>query len=417
MKRCAPLGARLLGALLLLVLGPGGASTAQSDDLPDDPLRGRLLFERRSCNDCHSLAGAGPGIGPDLGRGRFTGSFLDLGAALWNHVPGMSVRFETSALQWPELDAEEATQLVAFLYFIEYLGEPGSAAAGERQFRTSGCSVCHTVGGGGNGPGPDLAELERFASPLYIAQAIWNHGPSMMNAMAERGMPPPSFSEGDLANLSAFIRQRGPDGPEENVLLAPGNPNSGRELFQDRGCAFCHGADGRGSARGPDLSRVDLQQPAEAIAGTMWNHALAMSETMREHGIGWPSFSTPELADLVAYLYFLPFVDRPGDASRGAELFQSRSCADCHSGSEQASHPGPELAGTQAATSPAALVAAMWSHAPIMKEAILAEGRPWPELSGRDLRDLLAYLASRDAAENEGSAASDQTSEPAPAGD
>jgi len=34
----------------------------------------------------------------------------------------------------------------------------------------------------------------------------------------------------------------------------------------------------------------------------------------------------------------------------------------------------------------------MWNHAPLMREAILCEGLPWPELTGRDLRDLRAYL-------------------------
>jgi hypothetical protein len=33
-----------------------------------------------------------------------------------------------------------------------------------------------------------------------------------------------------------------------------------------------------------------------------------------------------------------------------------------------------------------------------MKTAILGEGRPWPELSGQDLRDLLAYLKPTTAA-------------------
>lgn len=68
------------------------------------------------------------------------------------------------------------------------------------------------------------------------------------------------------------------------------------------------------------------------------------------------------------------------------------SCASCHGGADDATHPGPELAAGGATSSPAALVASMWVHAPIMKEAILQEGRPWPTLTGVDLRNLLAYL-------------------------
>ena len=68
--------------------------------------------------------------------------------------------------RWPELTAAEATQLMAFLYFIDYLGRPGSAAAGASTFDEQGCSVCHEVGGGRADVGPDLASVRLFASPL-----------------------------------------------------------------------------------------------------------------------------------------------------------------------------------------------------------------------------------------------------------
>ena len=115
---------------------------------------------------------------------------------------------------------------------------------------------------------------------------------------------------------------------------------------------------------------------------------------MQARGFGWPQFTTPELADLIAFLYFLPFADPPGDAARGAQVFATRSCAECHGGGE-AAHEGPDLAAAGIAGTHADFVAAMWNHAPLMKESILGEGRPWPELSGDDLRDILAYLASQ----------------------
>jgi hypothetical protein len=71
----------------------------------------------------------------------------------------------------------------------------------------------------------------------------------------------------------------------------------------------------------------------------------------------------------------------------------------CHSqaGLQEGLAPtaGPDLVGSSAASSPAALVAAMWNHAPVMRRAILGEGRNWPELSGEDLRDLRSYLLGR----------------------
>jgi mono/diheme cytochrome c family protein len=386
------IGRWVLGVCLVLA---SAAQSAYPQELPDNPLQGRLLFERSRCNQCHAIAGTGHGVGPDLGGGRFKGTFLDLGAALWNHVPGMSGAFEGRDLSWPDLSADETARLMAFLYFIDYLGRPGVAASGERIFRSHGCATCHTLGGDRAGVGPDLTGLRRFVSPLYLAQAVWNHGPSMFETMRQMGMSAPTFSEGDLADLSAFIRQKNREGLTERLLLAPGNPNRGRDLFQVKACTICHGVDGHGGNGGPDLSRSGLPRSAEGIAGAMWNHAPVMREAMRAQGVGWPSFSTADLADLVAYLYFLPFADPSGDPRRGAEVFENRSCIACHSGTSDVTHPGPALLAEGTVTSAPNLVAAMWNHAPIMREAILGEGRPWPELTGEDLRDLLALLSEQ----------------------
>lgn len=388
--------ARRVAALVLaVVLLPVAGRAADRPPFPDNPLGGRLLFEARQCHRCHGVAGDGPGIGPDLGESAFDGSFLDLGAALWNHVPGMSVAMAGTELTWPRLTADEAVELLSFLYFIDYLGRPGVPAEGQRVFGRQGCATCHS--GESGAVGPDLGGLQRHASPLAVAQEIWNHGPAMLANMRAVGMAPPTFAPGELADLSAFLRQRAAMVPQRSVLLAPGNPNRGRGLFTAKGCASCHGTGAHGGD-GPDLTRARLPRSAEAIAGTMWNHALGMHASMSERGIGWPTFTTEELADLVAFLYFLPFADPPGDASRGALVFRERSCADCHGAAEGGEHRAPDLAGGAAGRSAAAMLAAMWTHAPLMAEAILAEGRPWPELTGSQLRDLLAFLEREAAA-------------------
>jgi mono/diheme cytochrome c family protein len=384
----------VVAAVLLTILAPLARSFAGEPRPPDNPLQGRLLFESRNCLKCHGITADAPGIGPDLGQGAFRGSFLDLGAALWNHVPAMSLEVERAKLSWPELAPKEAVDLLSFLYFIDYLGQPGDATAGQRVFRREGCVSCHAVNGKGGSLGPDLGKLQRFASPLVVAQQIWNHGPRMLANIRRRGMAPPSFAPGDLADLSAYLRQRSDPTPKPGVLLAPGNPNHGRVVFDAEGCSSCHGEDARGG-EGPDLARSSLPRSAEALAGTMWNHALQMHGLMVERGIGWPTFTTEDLADLLAFVYFLPFSDPPGNPARGAAVFEERSCSSCHAPDVKGEHAGPDLFHSAAVRSPETLVAAMWSHAPFMAEAILAEGRPWPELDGQQLRDLLAFLKEK----------------------
>ena len=306
--------------------------------------------------------------------------------------------FEVAGVAWPEVTAAETEQLLAFLYFMDYLGDPGEPENGELVFREQGCASCHDLGGGALSVGPDLSDLEQFASPLFVAQRIWNHGPGMLESMRDRGMKAPVFGHGDLADLSAFLRQKATSGPQERLFLAPGNPNRGRELFRVKGCAICHGVDGRSGSRGPDLGDAELHESAESIAATMWSHALGMQDAMRRIGAGWPTFENNELADLIAFLYFLPFEDAAGDPLRGEGVFRQRYCSSCHGEEGQepavAARSAPQLS-SETVGSPAAFVAALWTHAPLMKEEILSEGLPWPELSGRDLRDLRAYLAAQ----------------------
>lgn len=399
-RRQANRGAARTVTALLFVLVPAAVPSAASEVvLPDNPLDGRELFAARGCGQCHAIGDRHESIGPNLGTAAFGGSFLELGAAMWNHVPGMSVRVEATETEWPQISEEDATELIAFLYYIRYLGRPGDASAGKEKFTQKGCVACHALGTKNRTVGPDLTKLESFVSPLDIGRAIWNHGPAMLTRMRQLNITPPVFVEGDLADLSAYIRREVGDRSWQGRLLAPGNPNNGRVVFEAKGCTKCHSFRGQGGVGGPDLSHSDLHRSAEGIAGTMWNHALNMNEAMLERGVGWPNFSTAELADLIAFLYFLPYRDSEGDAARGAEVFTDRACGSCHTPNPNATHPGPDLATTPAARAPAALVADMWNHAPVMKEAILGEGLPWPELSSEDLRDLFAYLRARAPAE------------------
>jgi len=92
-------------ALSVLLFAAWSAAVADEPgrtlELPDAPVSGRLLLEGKHCNECHGIAGYGENLAPDLGRGNFTGRFLDIGAAMWNHVPAMSVRFRAENMPWP----------------------------------------------------------------------------------------------------------------------------------------------------------------------------------------------------------------------------------------------------------------------------------------------------------------------------
>ena len=103
----------------------------------------------------------------------------------------------------------------------------------------------------------------------------------------------------------------------------------GREIFESR-CASCHGLDGRGTERAPNIATdAKVQRRTDA----------ALRRTLR-NGIpaaGMPAFSTMDDAgnSVVAYVRLLQgkreSARAPGNAQRGQGLFFGKArCAECH---------------------------------------------------------------------------------------
>src|SRR6266478_967311 len=107
-------------------------------------------------------------------------------------------------------------------------------------------------------------------------------------------------------------------------------PESGRKTFESV-CAGCHGLDGRGGERGPNIAtRAEVQK-------------LTDEETLQILQSGMPAAGMPAFASLgaskirgvIAYLRILQGenedVSVPGDAHRGKSLFFGEAgCAKCH---------------------------------------------------------------------------------------
>ena len=167
----------------------------------------------------------------------------------------------------------------------------------------------------------------------------------------------------------------------------------GRELFESRGCVQCHKLNGRGGSSAPDLVRiVDRGFTPALLAGTMWNHAPVMWSAMRAQNITPPPLSPQEAADLFAAFYAAHYFDTPADAARGKAVFTRAACAKCH-GLEISPVPAATPVRNWVALSDSiSLVGNMWNHAAKMKAELQKQKIAWPELSGRDLADLLVYV-------------------------
>lgn len=378
------------GISLLMGLGitrSGPDQSPSQEGIPSNPMAGRIVFEQKGCIDCHSINGFGGTRAPDLGRDMFFGSFYDLASRLWNHAPQMAIKAEYLQKEWPSFTTDQMDRLVTYLFFLRYLGEPGNVSRGKTLLETKECLICHRVGDEGNLKGIPLDQLQAYASPLYIAQVIWNHGPEMQKRMHEMGIERPTFDDEDITHISAYLREFSRTQPSSRQFMSPGNPQRGAELFVTKWCSHCH-ADRRDQpSAGTRLQDIDMHRSVTAIAGSMWNHGNTMWQIMQKENIGWPTFEGSEMADLIAYLYFFDYRGSPGDPGLGSGVFHDKACGRCHA-------PGEPVAfrWSPRQASPTDLVRTMWNHVPVMREFIVTANIPWPELTADELRHLYAYL-------------------------
>ena len=375
----------LLTAGLALV---AGSLFAQELEFPSDPLSGRLVFEEKKCIACHAVGGYGGTAGPDLSQEQYFGSSLELASIIWNHAPQMNRKFRQLRMDRPQLSETEMLELLGFLYYLRYLGEPGGVANGKRLLESKGCISCHSVGGKGGTIGPDFRQIQRYGAALYMVQAMWNHGPAMQEQIGKAGGDYPMLTGQDIVDIAAYLREVTTSNVA--VRMIPGNPKNGRVLFEEKHCSDCHLGEGKPKRIEPGLIQIDLRKGVTEVASMMWNHGQVMMEYMDEEHIEWPRFEGNEMADIIAYIYFLEFKDKPGNAQRGERDFTSKGCIDCHTTGGEGR--GPDLGTIRRFDSPIRMIQLMWNHAGEMEDLIIAQNKKWPQLTADQMRDLYAYL-------------------------
>src|SRR5260221_12205099 len=118
-----------------LIAMAGLAAGAPAPSISVDSLRGERLFESQGCIECHSIAGKGGKIAPDLGKriGRnYTPALL--ASVMWNHAPTMWASMDRRGLRTAPLDEQSAGDLFAYFYPVRFFDRPGEAAPGKRLF-------------------------------------------------------------------------------------------------------------------------------------------------------------------------------------------------------------------------------------------------------------------------------------------
>lgn len=393
------IGLVAVGAAIVIRAEPQGDTVRLSVELPDNPTAGARLFVQKQCVRCHALGGEERRVGPDLGRIHITGTVLDVAGAFWNHAPVMAEKMRDLKITPPVLSSSEMADLIAFLtayrYYLTELGEPGNATRGLEVFRAKSCNRCHGPQNQWNRPGPSLDRYRGQFSAIQMAQTMWNHGREMAPVMRARGVAWPKFGGREMGDLLAYLQAGNEGSGGDRVYFEPGSPRRGEALFKVKRCLSCHAIAGRGGRIGPDLgSRSrDLVGSVSSVAGLMWNHSPVMASEAARSGIPQVTFSGQEMADIIAYLYFVSYATVTASPNRGSAIFNSR-CATCHTigGGRRI---GPDLATVSGLDEPLSIIATMWNHAARMEQELRRHGSPWPRFAPGEAADLTAFLLAK----------------------
>ena len=366
-------------------------SLAQHDSGKRSHWKGQEAFRSKGCAQCHAVWGSGGSGGPDLGKRKFYGTYLELAARMWNHFPKMYGKMQDSHVVFRSINQQEMEHLIDYLSFIRYRGEPGDWYKG-RELLEDKCAKCHRFDGRGGDVGPDIVNREAYVSSLQLVESMWNHGPDMAEVFREQGVDRPEFKGNDLEDIAAAVRSYNTTAKVPPDAFLMGDPINGQKLFEEKGCIRCHSVDGAGGTLGPNFAELDLDRSAVQIAGDMWNHAPKMWKLMESENVSFPAFEAGGLADVISFLYARRLEDAPGDPEKGQRIIHDKHCLSCHSFRGEGGDVSEDLATLTGLESPLAMIAAMWNHAPGMRDKQLEKNLDWPKLQGRDMADLYAFL-------------------------
>jgi cytochrome c2 len=369
-------------------------ASAQEPFLISEPLEGQEIFKTKGCQQCHAVRGQGGGIAKDLGWHEYYGSAFELAAVLWNHSPIMREVMEELKVERPVFTENDMRKLMSFLYYQRFLDQTGDVLKGKKLLSEKDCLKCHRVRGQGGTVARRLDKLSVRVSPLFMAQAMWNHGPDMEKKMRKLNIKWPKFENEEIVDLTNYLRILRMESPTQEVYVLPGNPMSGKKLFESKGCLHCHSVNGKGGDIGLDVTQMELNKSVTEIAGLMWNHGLVMMSIMKKEKIKWPQFQGKEMGDLISYLYSINFTGQRGDPEQGKKVFKAKGCTTCHTKKEGVEPIGPDLSKLKSLKSPIQMAQIMWNHAPNMETKMRELDLEWPQFNKGEMEDLFEFLLS-----------------------
>jgi mono/diheme cytochrome c family protein len=262
--------------------------SARFFEKPGDAGRGKRLFASKHCSECHGLTDTKIPAAKPVAQWDSLSQPLALVNALWNHASTMRKEFTDRKLNWPDLTAQDLTDMLVYLRNLPSApSAPGgiditAGTNGQALFESKGCSACH------NGKAALTSRL-KGKTLTDIAVAMWNHEPKMPAA-------PAPLSLGEMREIVSYQWAA-------QFFEDAGNPAAGERVFAAKRCATCHNDASHNNATGaPRLIGVGRSYTAATLVSVLWHHGPQMLDQMKIKGLAWPRFEGPEMANLIAYL-------------------------------------------------------------------------------------------------------------------
>jgi cytochrome c2 len=173
-------------------------------------IRVKGLYDEANLNNMRpgdSVHGDGGEVGPDLAERPLKGSVSFILSEMWNHGATMWPTMGRMRIPFPRFTPKEMSDLMAYLYFIEFKAKAGSAAQGKAVFSAKRCAVCHWPSSpGAYTIGPDLSKAG-LDDAFSILAAMWNHSPAIEARMKKGGIRWPLLDTDEMRNLVAYISE------------------------------------------------------------------------------------------------------------------------------------------------------------------------------------------------------------------
>jgi cytochrome c2 len=267
-------------------------------DPPGDAARGRNVFTGKRCYRCHALTIEAGGVGPPVPLWPTLADPVLWVQQMWNHAGEMAQEMERSGIPWPKFTTREMVDMMVYVENQpnQRLRAPtmrlGDPSGGARLFESKNCSQCHTIGADDPNKVNLLETTQQQRRLTSLAVEMWNHRPLMEVAARNRGLTIATFAKDEMADLLAYLFERG-------YFAVEGDSQRGERVFRDKRCASCHG---QADSAAPNLQAMDTTFTATRFAAAVWRHGPAMLAQMQQRGDSWPALSDRDVADLLAFL-------------------------------------------------------------------------------------------------------------------